>query len=75
MGEKKPSTRIWKLEEETREKGGSSEKLTKIKKKKKKYIMDTQHTMGSRESSRTRHRLTTRRKRKIRECIRNEGNY
>ena len=35
MGEKKPSTRIWKLEEETREKGGSSEKLTKIIKKKK----------------------------------------
>ena len=36
MGEKKPSTRIWKLEEEAREKGGSSEKLTKIIKKKKK---------------------------------------
>ena len=51
MGEKKPSTRIGKLEEEAREKGGSSEKLTKIKKKrkKKKYIMDTQHTMGSRK--------------------------
>jgi hypothetical protein len=69
--EKKPSTRIWKLEEEAREKGGSSEKLTKIIKKKK----NTQHAMGSRKSSRTRHRLTTRRKRKIRECIRNEGNY
>ena len=36
MREKKPSTRIWKLEEEAREKGGSSEKLTKIIKKKKK---------------------------------------
>ena len=36
MGEKKPSTRIGKLEEEAREKGGSSEKLTKIIKKKKK---------------------------------------
>ena len=69
MREKKPSTRIWKLEEEAREKGGSSEKLTKIIKK------NTQHAMGSRKSSRTRHRLTTRRKRKIRECIRNEGNY
>ena len=34
MREKKPSTRIWKLEEEAREKGGSSEKLTKIIKKK-----------------------------------------
>ena len=33
MREKKPSTRIWKLEEEAREKGGSSEKLTKIIKK------------------------------------------
>ena len=33
MREKKPSTRIWKLEEEARGKGGSSEKLTKIKKK------------------------------------------
>ena len=70
MREKKPSTRIWKLEEEAREKGGSSEKLTKIIKKK-----NTQHAMGSRKSSRTRHRLTTRRKRKIRECIKNEGNY
>ena len=39
MGEKKPSTRIWKLEEETREKGGSSEKLTKIIKKKKTHNM------------------------------------
>ena len=39
MREKKPSTRIWKLEEETREKGGSSEKLTKIKKKKKTHNM------------------------------------
>merc|ERR1712055_1066326 len=29
VGEKKPSTRIWKLEEEAREKGESSEKLTK----------------------------------------------
>ena len=35
MREKKPSTRIWKLEEEAREKGGSSEKLTKIIKKEK----------------------------------------
>ena len=53
MREKKPSTRIWKLEEEAREKGGSSEKLTKIIKK------NTQHAMGSRKSSRIRHRLNT----------------
>ena len=39
MGEKKPSTRIGKLEEEAREKGGSSEKLTKIIKKKKTHNM------------------------------------
>ena len=65
MGEKKPSIGTWELEEEAREKGESSEKLTKIKKKeKKKYIVDTQHTMGSRESSRTRHRLTIKKKKK-----------
>ena len=34
MGEKKPSIGTWELEEEAREKGESSEKLTKIKKKK-----------------------------------------
>ena len=63
MGEKKPSIGIWELEEEAREKGESSEKLTN-KKKERKYIMDTQHTMGSRESSRTRHRLTIKKKKK-----------
>jgi len=38
VGEKKPSTRIGKLEEEAREKGGSSEKLTKKKKKEEEEI-------------------------------------
>ena len=49
MGEKKPSTRIWKLEEEAREKGGSSEKLTKIKKKEEIYHGYTTYNGLSRE--------------------------